>query len=154
MNKKYLNIFYIFLPLVLGSLMGIIVSNFNDYQTLIKPPFSPPSIVFPIAWSIIYLLLGLSYFFYKNKYEEFNLTCIIYYLSLLINLLWSIIFFALKLRLLAIIWIISLLISLILLEYLFFKQSRISFYLNIFYTLWVIYATYLTIGVYLLNLQI
>ena len=141
-NNFVKNIFYLFLPLVCGSLIGLIISNFMDYGTLVKPLFAPPSFIFPIAWSIIYLLLGLSYFLYKKNNNSNNKIDVIYYLSLGINLLWSIFFFVLKWRFFTIIWTLILLYSVIELLFLFFKTYKQSFYLNI---------PYLTIGVYILN---
>jgi tryptophan-rich sensory protein len=151
MNTIIKNSFYIFLPLILGSIIGFIISDYIDYSTLIKPPLAPPKIAFPIAWSIIYLLMGISYYIFKKntlytKKEDF-----IYYLQLIVNLLWSIIFFVIKARLLAVIWIIILDILVIYMFFLFLKKVKISAYLNIPYLLWILYATYLTIGIYILN---
>lgn len=155
MNNKIKSIFLLFLPVVLGSLIGLLISNYIDYNTLIKPPLAPPKILFPIAWTIIYLLMGISYYLYKKDINEETETTkkitIVYYLQLFINLLWSIIFFILKNRLLASLWIIILDLLVIYLIYLFFKEKKISAYLNIPYLLWILFATYLTIGIYLLN---
>ena len=155
MNNKIKSIFQLFLPVVLGSLIGLLISNYIDYNTLIKPPLAPPKLLFPIAWTIIYLLMGISYYLYKKDIQEETETTkkitIIYYLQLFINLLWSIIFFILKNRLLASLWIIILDLLVIYLIYLFFKEKKISAYLNIPYLLWILFATYLTIGIYLLN---
>lgn len=155
MNNKIKSIFQLFLPVVLGSLVGLLISNYIDYNTLIKPPLAPPKLLFPIAWTIIYLLMGISYYLYKKDIQEETETTkkitIIYYLQLFINLLWSIIFFILKNRLLASLWIIILDLLVIYLIYLFFKEKKISAYLNIPYLLWILFATYLTIGIYLLN---
>lgn len=155
MNNKIKSIFQLFLPVVLGSLIGLLISNYIDYNTLIKPPLAPPKLLFPIAWTIIYLLMGISYYLYKKDIQEETETTkkitIIYYLQLFINLMWSIIFFILKNRLLASLWIIILDLLVIYLIYLFFKEKKISAYLNIPYLLWILFATYLTIGIYLLN---
>lgn len=144
-------IFYLFLPLISGSIIGIINSKFMDFETLIKPPLSPPGYIFPIIWSFIYLLMGISYLIFKNNnfYTEKEDT--IYYSQLIVNLLWSIFFFILKWRLFTIFWTIFLLILVIYLIYLFFNKTKISAYLNIPYLIWIIFATYLTIGIYILN---
>ena len=144
------SIFYLFFPIVVGSIVGFLISGSIDYNSLNKPPLSPPSIIFPIAWSIIYLLMGISFYLYK-KTDDSLLIDIVYYLQLFVNLLWSFIFFVWKLRLFAVIWIILLDILVIYLIYLFLKTSKISAYLNIPYLLWILFATYLTIGIYVLN---
>ena len=84
--------FYIFLPIILGSIVGFLISGNIDYPTLLKPPFSPPKILFPIVWSIIYLLMGISYYILKkNYYTDTFKESLVYYTQLIVNLLWSII---------------------------------------------------------------
>ena len=151
MKKLFTNIFYLFLPIILGSLVGLLISNQIDYQNLIKPPLAPPKIFFPIAWTIIYLLMGISYFILKRNIRYTEKESIIYYLQLFFNLLWSIIFFILKWRLVAILWIITLDLLVFYMIYLFYDKKPISAWLNIFYALWITFATYLSIGIYLLN---
>lgn len=151
MKNKLTNIFYLFLPLFIGGIVGFLISKQIDYQYLIKPPLAPPSIIFPIMWTIIYLLMGISFFLFKrntimDKDEER-----LYYIQLFINAVWSIIFFILKWRLFAVAWIIILDILVITLIKLFYNKYKISAYLNIPYLLWSLFATYLTIGIYLLN---
>lgn len=151
MKKLFTNIFYLFLPIILGSLVGLLISNQIDYQSLIKPPLAPPKIFFPIAWTIIYLLMGISYFILKRNIRYTEKESIIYYLQLFFNLLWSIIFFILKWRLIAVLWIIVLDFLVFYMIYLFYDKKPISAWLNIFYALWITFATYLSIGIYLLN---
>ena len=151
MNNIIKNIFYLFLPIILGGLTGYIISDFIDYELLIKPPLSPPKILFPIAWSIIYILMGISYYLLKKNNKNTKIESIIYYIQLTINILWSIIFFILKTRLFATIWIILLDIIVIYMLYIFYKKEKLSTYLNLPYLIWIVFATYLTIGFYILN---
>ena len=143
-------LFYLFLPVVLGSLVGFMISGSIDYKELIQPPLAPPSRLFPVMWTIIYLLMGLSYYLFK---QDNNNDCIsrLYYIQLGVNLLWSIIFFVFKLRLLACIWIIILDILVGVMIYWFYSNKKVSGYLNILYMVWILFATYLTIGIYVLN---
>ena len=148
--KKIINFFRLFLPIIIGGIVGIIIKNYIDYSLIEKPALSPPKLAFPIAWSILYLLIGISYYIYrKNNYDKKTIQ--IYHIGLILNALWSIIFFVLKLRLLSIIWIIALIIITIILFINYKKQNKISAYLLIPYIIWLIYATYINIGVYLLN---
>ena len=151
MKKIITSIFYLFFPLILGSIVGIIISGNIDYATLNQPPLAPPKILFPIVWSILYLLMGISYFLYRRENKEDLLEPIIYYSQLFINLLWSIVFFVFKWRFFSIIWILLLDIVVIYMIYLFFQKKKISAILNIPYLIWILFATYLTIGIYLLN---
>ena len=143
-------LFYLFFPLILGSLVGIIISGSIDYNQLVQPPLAPPSWLFPVMWTIIYLLMGISYYLLKQDNDNECLSRV-YYLQLGVNLLWSIIFFLFKLRLLACIWIIILDILVCLMIYWFYNTKKISGYLNILYLVWILFATYLTIGIYVLN---
>lgn len=151
MKRIFKNIFYLTLPLILGTIIGIITSNNIDYKMLNKPPLSPPSIVFPIVWTIIYILIGLSYYLLKKNSYNNKVESLIYYIQLFVNLTWSIIFFTLKLRFISIIWILILIILIYLLITLFYQKYKISAYLLIPYLIWCIFATYLNIGIYLLN---
>lgn len=151
MRDIFRKAFYLFLPVVLGSLVGFIISNNIDYNTLVKPALSPPSWLFPVMWTIIYLLMGISYYRIKEYNNSSLIIDIVYYSQLAINLLWSIIFFVFKLRLFASVWIILLDIVVAFMIYLFLKKDRLSAYLNLLYLGWILFATYLTIGIYLLN---
>lgn len=150
-NNIFYYIFYLSLPLILGAIVGFLISGYIDYNTLVKPPLAPPSILFPIIWGIIYLLMGISYFILKKNNDTNIIISTVYYVQLFVNLLWSIIFFILKWRFFSIIWIILLDALVIYMIYLFFKKNKISAYLNILYLIWIIFATYLTIGIYILN---
>ena len=152
MKKKLLSLFYLSFSLIIGFIVSLIIKDYIDYSTLLKPPLAPPKVLFPIAWTIIYLLLGISFYLYKKNTQRKDwFIDFTYYTNLVINALWSIIFFVLKWRLVAVIWIIILLLNLISLISLFLKKNPPSAYLNIIYLLWTIFATYLSIGIYILN---
>lgn len=151
MKKLIINLFYIFFPLIIGLSVSLLTSGSFNLQELKQPPLSPPAILFPIVWTILYLLIGISYYLYKkNTYTETK-EIIIYYTQLLVNALWTIIFFTLKLRFFSIIWILILVILIYTLIALFNQKYKPSAYLLIPYLIWCIFASYLTIGIYLLN---
>ena len=58
----------ILIPVIVGGIVGLIISGSIDYNNLQKPPLSPPSILFPIMWTILYILMGVSYGILKSKY--------------------------------------------------------------------------------------
>ncbi|MBE6149541.1 MAG: tryptophan-rich sensory protein [Firmicutes bacterium] len=151
MKEKIVSIFYLFLPLLLGTIIGILTSNYMDYSNITKPLFSPPGFIFPIVWTILYLLMGLSYFVIKKTETSDKKMDFVYYLQLFFNLSWSIIFFVFKFRLLSVIWVVILDILVIYMIYLFYKKIKLSAYLNIPYLIWILFATYLTIGIFILN---
>lgn len=141
----------ILIPIIVGGVVGLLMSGNMDYNSLQKPPLSPPGIIFPIIWSILYILMGISYARLKTKGLIDTNTRLIYYTQLFINGFWSIFFFNLKARLFAFFWIILLLISIIIMIILFLKKDKISGLLQIPYLIWTIFATYLNLFFYLLN---
>ena len=150
MKEKIINTLRIFLPLILGGIMAFIIKDAVDYTSLNQPPLAPPKIVFPIAWTILYFLIGLSYYLYRKDCNNRE-TIILYYAGLFFNLSWTILFFLLKLRLLSIFWIILLIGLTFFLIGNYLKEKRISAYLLYPYVIWLIFAAYLNIGIYLLN---
>ena len=150
MHEKIYKGLQIFLPLILGSLVGLLINSSMDYANLNQPPLSPPGIVFPIAWSILYLLMGIGYYLYRQDYKD-NKTIVLYYLNLFFNLTWTFIFFVFKLRGLSILWIIILIGIVLLLIKEFWQTKGASAYCFIPYLLWLIFATYLNIGIFILN---
>ncbi len=138
-----------------GLLSALLTMNTMDkYKLLEKPSFSPPGWVFPVVWSILFLLMGIaSYIVYSRGLDRKGVksALLFYVIQLVFNLLWSIIFFRLGLRGLAFIWIIALLILIIITTVKFFKISRPAGYLMIPYILWVIFASILNLSIWLLN---
>ena len=151
MNKVWIYIKSILVPVVLGGIVGFIISDFIDYNSLQKPPLAPPSILFPIIWTIIYILMGVSYGRLKSKELTDEKINMIYYLQLVINLLWPIFFFVLKWRLFAFLWIILLDIAVIVMIMRFYRKDKIAGVLQVPYIIWSLFATYLNLGIYLLN---
>ena len=147
MNKFKLFI-DILIPVAIGGIVGFIINPYIDYNSLVKPPLSPPSIVFPIVWTILYVLMGISYYLLKNpgKKEKF-----FYFVQLGVNALWSVFFFIGKFYLFSFIWIILLDVLVIFMIGIFYQNSKISGYLQIPYLIWILFATYLNLGIYVLN---
>lgn len=139
---------YILVPLILGSIVGLITSfSMDEFKTLVKPPLSPPGFVFPIVWTILYILMGISHYLTKDS-KECNE---IYIKQLIVNLSWSIIFFTFKLRLIAFLTIILLIYLIIKMIITFYKENKISAYLQIPYLIWCTFAAYLNLFIYILN---
>lgn len=152
MEKSWKKYVYLFTPLAVGGIVIPFIAKHIDYTSLIKPPFAPPKMIFPIAWTLLYLLMGISYKRLKS-HEKFNLTLetVVYYGQLIINAFWPIIFFTLKWRYLACFWIVFLDCLITYMIVLFYKKDKNCAYLNIPYFIWSLFATYLTIGIYTLN---
>ena len=141
----------ILIPVILGGIVGIIISRFIDYNSLEKPFLAPPAILFPIIWSILYILMGVSYgILDSNSLIDSNIN-FIFYLQLIVNLLWPIAFFIFKLRLFAFSWILLLDILIIIMIIKFYKKNKLASILQIPYLLWSLFATYLNLFIFLLN---
>lgn len=141
----------ILIPVIIGGIVGFIISGSIDYNTLQKPFLSPPSIVFPIVWTILYILMGISFARLELNSKIDQDIKQIYYLQLFVNALWSIFFFVLKWRLFSFIWILLLLTLIIIMIIKFYKKDKIAGLLQLPYLIWTLFATYLNLGVYLLN---
>ena len=127
---------YIAVPLVLGAIVGLITKNQSSNYDGIVPGF-----VFPIVWSILYILMGISSYIVRDDKELMN----IYKVNLGINILWPIIFFSLKLRVLAFFWILILILVVGYMIYRFYNKNKISAYLLIPYILWLVFASVLNL---------
>lgn len=151
MSKFKIFLKSILIPVILGGIVGLIMSGSMDYNDLIQPKFAPPGWLFPVVWTILYVLMGVSYGILEvnSKIEgEINL---IYYSQLIVNLLWPIAFFVLKWRLFAFIWILLLLALVATMVAKFYKRDKLAGLLQIPYLFWTAFATYLNLAVYILN---
>ena len=151
MNNRWKWIKSILIPVVAGGIIGFAISSFMDYNTLNKPSLSPPGFLFGIVWTILNILMGISYGILDTRNIADENVNRAYYLQLIVNLIWPILFFVLKARLLSSIWIVLLLILIIYMIVMFNKKNKLAAYLQIPYLIWTAFATYLNIGVYLLN---
>ncbi len=151
MSKLKLFAKSIFIPVIVGGLVGLIISGSMDYGSLEKPPLAPPSILFPIVWTVLYVLMGISYgILQSNSLVDSEINSI-YYAQLFVNALWPIFFFVLKWRLFAFVWIILLAILVINMIVKFYSKNKTAGLIQIPYLLWTLFATYLNIAIYLLN---
>lgn len=141
----------ILIPVLVGGIVGFLISGSIDYNSLEKPFLSPPSITFPIVWTILYILMGISYAILESNSLVNSKINSIYYLQLFFIALWPIAFFLLKWRLFAFIWIIILAVLIIIMIARFYEKQKTAAWLQVPYLLWTLFATYLNFGVYLLN---
>lgn len=151
MEKLKVYIKSILVPVIVGIVVGLIISKSIDYNSLVQPVLSPPSILFPIIWTILYILMGISYGILKDAGLNDDKVKTIYYLQLFVNALWPILFFTFKWRLLSFFWILLLDILVIIMIYRFYNKNKLAGLLQIPYIIWGLFATYLNLGIYLLN---
>lgn len=160
MQKIKVYIMSIAIALAVGGLSALLTKDSMDiYGSIVKPPLSPPAIVFPIVWTILFILMGISSAIIYLKGKANNNVNIadamfLYILNLIVNFSWSIIFFNFRMFLLSFICIIILWLIIIAMKVAFGKVSKLSAYLQIPYLLWVTFAGYLNLAIYLLNNRI
>ena len=134
-NYKKLSIF-ILIPLLLGTLVGILTVPDANIDSIL------PSWIFPVVWTILYTLMGVSSYII---FEETNEIPKIYIIQLVVNLLWSFIFFEFKLFTLAFIWILLLILLVIIMIRDFLSKNKLAGYLQIPYLIWLIIAAFLNL---------
>lgn len=144
------------IPLATGGFSAFLTRNNMDiYEEIITPPLSPPSFLFPVVWTVLYFLMGVSSALIwekrKENKEETETALLIYAASLVFNFIWSLIFFNSGMYLFSFIWLIALLILIITTIIKYKKLSSAAAYIQIPYALWVTFAGYLNFGIFILN---
>ncbi len=145
----------VIIALAVGGLSALLTkNNMSIFEKINMPPLSPPSFVFPIVWAVLYILMGISSaIIYKNgtDREEVQSALKVYALQLAVNFFWSLIFFNMQAYLFAFIWLVLLWVLVIVMIVKFKKISPAAAWLQIPYLLWITFAGYLSLMIYLLN---
>ena len=148
-------LFYIGISEAIGIIAGLLsregIQFYNEFIT--KPALTPPSIVFPIVWTILYALMGISAARIRlsTPSDEQDRGLKLFYLQLFFNFLWSIAFFNFQFFGFAFFWLLALWILIILMIRSFLETDKLAAYLQIPYFVWVTFAAYLNLMVWLLN---
>ena len=142
--------------LAVGGLSALLTKgNMGFLETINKPPLSPPSFLFPIVWTVLFILMGISSaYVYKNKKrnpDAASTGLTVYIFSLAVNFFWSIIFFNLRAFMFSFIWLVLLWVLIIITIREYAKVSRGAAYLQVPYLLWVTFAGYLNFMIYIMN---
>lgn len=153
MNKSIKLILCILLPLLVGGVSGYFTSQSipNWYLYLNKPSFNPPNYLFGPVWTLLYILMGISFYLVINKPKVNWLLVSVFITQLILNFFWSFIFFNAHNLGLALFEIILLWASILAMIILFYKTNKWAAILNIPYLLWVSFATLLNYSIYSLN---
>lgn len=156
MQEKLKNLLLcIAIPVLTGSLSGFLTrGSMQVFRQLNKPPFSPPGAVFPIVWTILYILMGIaSYLVFSSGAGQGDTrnALSVYGLQLAVNFFWSLFFFNLGWYFFSFVWLVLLWLLILFTIRLFYPISRAAAYLLVPYLLWVTFAGYLNLGIAILN---
>lgn len=144
------------IALAVGSLSAFLIrNNLYLYDISNKPAFSPPAFLFPVVWTILYILMGISsariWLQKENASYEVMDSLLAYALQLILNFFWPILFFNMRTFLFSFLWLVVLWASILKMIFKFSVLDKTAAYLNIPYVLWVTFAGYLNFMIYLLN---
>ena len=153
MKKAKTYVFSILLALTVGGLSALATANnMNIYDKIQSPPLSPPGWLFPVVWTILFVLMGISaamIFLSKSKKKDDAL--FIYAVSLVLNFSWSIFFFNMQSFIISFIVLVALWLSIIITIIQYYKIHKAAAWLQLPYLLWVTFAGYLNFAIILLN---
>ena len=142
-------------PLAVGGLSALLTMDaMKTFSSVNQPPLSPPAWLFPVAWTILYLLMGLASYLVAVsgvRRTEINAALTVYALQLAVNFLWSPIFFNWQAYLLAFLWLILLWVLILITLRRFVAIMPLAGWFLVPYLVWVTFAGYLNLGIYLLN---
>lgn len=142
----------VLIPLAVGGAAALLTRDgIEAFAALPKPALTPPAAVFPVAWTVLYILMGTASYFAAVSGRATTDTYFAYGIQLFLNFFWPILFFRLENYLFAFIWILLLWIAVAASTRLFFRASKTAGWLMVPYLAWVTFAAWLNYGVYLLN---
>ena len=142
------------IPLAVGGAGALLSGGMTNYGAMVKPPLSPPGWVFPVVWTVLYLLMGwASWLVWKSDAprEEKRRALILYGVQLAVNFIWPLVFFGGEMYLAALLILIALWVLILLTIRTFSGINERAGDLLIPYILWVSFAAYLNLGIFLLN---
>lgn len=141
------------LPLLVGFVSGFLTKDaMKLFETMVQPPLSPPGWLFPVVWTILYALMGISsWLIARRESEKKEEALSLYSYQLIVNFLWPVFFFSFGWYFFALLWLILLWVLVLKMILTFYQISPVAAWLNIPYLLWLTFAAYLNIGIWLLN---
>ena len=151
--KRYRTyIVYAAITLLFGVVSALISGGFSIYDNFIKPSLAPPAIVFPIVWTILYTVIGVSVGLVAESNDLDKQTAIkLYFLQLFVNVIWPIIFFRAQAIKFALFWLLILIIVAGLTLKNFFTIKKSAGLLFLPYFIWLLFAFYLNFSIVVLN---
>lgn len=144
------------IPLAVGGLSALLtMGNMDIYRELNQPAFAPPAWLFPVAWTILYVLMGIGstmiYLSDDAPADKHNDALFTYAVQLVFNFFWSIFFFNLKAFLFSYFWLMCMWVLIVIMIVKFYRIDKTAAYLQLPYLAWTTFAAYLNFMIYVLN---
>lgn len=143
------------IPLLVGAVAAFISGGGMEvFESVNQPPLSPPGWLFPIVWTILYTLMGISSYWIMTsgaKEEEIYKAISLYWYQLAVNFLWPTFFFNFRWYLFSFFWLVLLWVLVLVMILRFWRIDRKAAYINIPYLVWLTFAGYLNLGIWWLN---
>lgn len=140
------------IPLAVGGLSAwITMDGMKAFEAVNQPPLTPPMWLFPVVWSILFVLMGIASYLVVMQKGEDTKALTLYTVQLIFNFFWSIWFFNLGWYLFAFLWLVALWILILATTVAFYRISKPAAWLMLPYLVWVVFAGYLNLGVWWLN---
>ena len=143
------------IPLLVGGISALLTKgSMETFEMLVKPPLSPTGWLFPVVWTVLYILMGTAAYLVvtsSGTQEERSRAISVYVNQLVVNFLWSTFFFQFGWYFFSFVWLLLLWILILVTLVRFYRISKPAGYLLIPYLLWVTFAGYLNFSIWLLN---
>lgn len=141
------------IPLAVGALSAFLTRNsMMIYNQIVTPPLAPPSWLFPVVWTILFALMGISsYLVYVSNAENKTKALTIYAIQLILNFIWPLLFFNMQAYTFAFVWLIALWVAVLAMIIEFYMAKPLASYLQIPYLVWLTFAAYLNLAIAILN---
>lgn len=143
------------IPLATGGVAGFLsAGGMKTFQILKKPPLAPPGWLFPVVWTILYVLMGIACYLVCTadaEWDDISEALSLYYYQLVVNFLWPIFFFNFQWYLFAFFWLVLLWVLVFRMIRKFYPISKQAAYLCVPYLAWLTFAGYLNLGIWWLN---
>ena len=141
------------IPLLVGTVAALLTrESMKIFESVNKPRFSPPGWLFPVAWTVLYTLMGIaSYLVSESDNPKKKNALVFYAVQLGFNFFWTLIFFNLSAYLFAFVWLLMLWVLILVTMLKFYKIKERAGDLILPYILWATFAAYLNYGIYILN---
>ena len=146
-------IFSILLSLTVGGLSALATAgNMNIYDEITPPPLAPPGWLFPVVWTVLFILMGISAArIFTSKSHKKDDALFVYAVSLALNFSWSIFFFNMQSFIVSFVILVALWLSIIITMIKYHKINQLAAWLQLPYLLWVTFAGYLNLAIIFLN---